>query len=164
MSESPKATSAAEVRAHRAHPRLVALPSGITVEVQRLALLELAAAGRIPDDMTTDVLVGLSEALGEAGEQSPAEAKRRMNRRLEVIDAVCIAMLVEPRMSADGAGDSIAPRDLEFGDRTYLYALALGTEEGPELAPFPFGQGADLAAGADGAGVGSAAVEPAGAR
>ncbi len=162
MTELPTTVTADEVRARRDHPYVVALPSGMTVQIRRMALIELAAAGRIPDEMTTATLIGLAEALDEARDKPATEARRTMNQRLELIDAVCIAMLVAPRMTATGDGDSIAPRDLSFRDRTYLYGIALGTQEGPNLARFPGGPGADVDALADGPGVREPAVGAAG--
>lgn len=165
MPDSPKVASAAEVRAHRDHPWIVELPeSGLAVQIRRVSLLELAAAGRIPDELTTEALSSLAEALEEAREQTAPEAQRTMRRRLDLIDAVCCALLVLPEMSTDSRGGALTPSDLPLGDRIHLYGIAVGSVEGPNLSPFPGGPGADMAPIADGAGLRDQTLDPAGSR
>lgn len=167
MSEptDPQVTSADEIRAARGRPLPVTLPdSGWVVSIRKTSLLELAAAGRIPDELGQAALVSLAEALEEATRQEPKEAKRTMRRRLELVNAVCCAMLESPAMSEDAAEGAIRPDDLPLQDRIHLYGIATGSVKGPSLARFPGGPGPGVAAGADGAGVGAATVEPAGAR
>ncbi len=165
MSENtPQVVSVDEVLAARDGSFPVTLPdSGWTVRIRKVALLELAAGGRIPDELATTALVSLSEALDEAREQKPVEAKRTMRRRLDLINAVACALLVEPSMSEEDRQGTIKPSDLPLADRIHLYGIATGSVEGPSLARFPGGSGADLDAGADGAGVGGEAVVAAGA-
>ena len=159
--------SAAQVKAWAAHPYTVELPeSQLAVRIRRVSMLEIVAQGRIPDELTRAALVGLAEAMQEArGQEKPQEARRIVRRRLDLINAVCCAVLVEPRMSADEhpPADTIAPSDLSLTDRVHLYGIAVGTEEGPNLTPFPVGPAGGVGAGADGAGVLDEALGAAGA-
>jgi hypothetical protein len=167
MPETPdsQVTSADEIIAARRRALPVTLPdSGWVVSIRKTSLLELAAAGRIPDELASAALVSLAEALDEATRQEPAEAKRTMRRRLDLINAVCCAILDSPAMSEDAAEGAIRPDDLPLQDRIHLYGIATGSVKGPSLARFPGGPGPDVAAGEDGEGVGAASVESAGAR
>lgn len=161
MSDAPpQVTSINEVRARLAHPHLIQLPeSGLTVQIRKVALLELAARGGIPDDLTNDALTDLAEALEEAQKKSPEVARRTMQRRIDLIDAVACALLVEPRMEKGGGDDTLSPDELPLADRAHLYGIAAGTVEGPNLSPFPSGPGADVAPVEDGEGVRDQAID-----
>lgn len=160
MSDTPQVATAQDVGAFRDHPWIVKLPrSELAVQVRRLSLMECVAQGRIPDELATSAIAGLAEALEEAREKGSVQARAAVRRHVELVDAVACALLVKPRMSRErGDPDAIAPEDLPWADRVHLYELAVGTEEGPNLSPFPGRPGADLASVSDGAGVRDQAV------
>src|SRR5262245_26206164 len=159
---NPQPVSAADVRARRDHPWLVELPeSQLLVQIRRVTLLELAAHGRIPDELQVAALSSLADDLDEAKEQAAPEARRTMTRRIDLINAVCAAMLVAPRMSwpPPGDPDAIDPDDLPMADRIHLYGIAVGTVEGPNMAPFPGTPGPGMAPIAHGGEVRHATVD-----
>lgn len=161
----PQVTSADEILAARERPLPVTLPtSGWVVSIRQTSLMEIAAAGRIPDELTITALSSLSEDLDDARTQAPNEAKRTIARRLDLINAVCCAMLVSPAMSPDAASGAIRPEDLPLPDRIHLYGITTGSVEVPSLARFPGGSGADVGAVEDGASVRPEAVDAAGGR
>lgn len=155
--------SAAQVKAWAAHPYTVELPeSQLAVRISRVSMLEIVAQGRIPDELTRSALVGLAEAMEEARKEvKPQEARRVVRRRLDLINAVCCAVLVEPRMVMDEhpPANAISPGDLSMTDRVHLYGIAVGSEEGPNLTPFPVEPTGGVGAGEDGADVRDAALE-----
>ena len=165
MEDTPATASAEDFRAALAHPLVVRLPvSGLVVRLRRLTLLELTAAGRIPDDLTSLTLSTLAEDVEEArvGHHTAAEARTMLRRRIELMNAVAVAVVESPPVSLAGEPGSITPDDLPMDDRIYLYGVAGGTAQVVNLLPFPERPGADVAAVEDGAGLRAEAVEPAG--
>lgn len=157
--QHPQITSVEEIRARRAHPHFIVLPeSGATVRIEKVTVLELAANGRIPDDLTKGALTGLIEALEDSITATPDEARRSMRRHIELINVVACSVLAEPRMTMQPSEGAITPEDLPFDDRFHLYNIALGLVRGPNLAPFPGEPRADLEAVADGEGLRDEAV------
>lgn len=128
--------TAAQVRA-LGKTMLVELPeSGLTVEVGRVHIAELAAQGLIPDGLTPIVMreLGMDSA---AKLQSPAALAEQA---LQAIDAVCCAVLVSPLMrrpeNVVDAEATITPADLPYRDREHIFQVVCRQVEVPDLSRF----------------------------
>ena len=156
-----KPATAAAFRAQAAAPAYLLLPeSRLTVQVKRAHISDLAAAGQIPNELLGIVarVLGLP---GASPRPDTLEESARESRA--VIDAVCCAVLVEPRMVPEGAdpdgagGDAVWPSDVPWADREHIFQYAARLGEVRPLARFPVGQAGDLAPLAHESGLGDEA-------
>lgn len=139
--QAPQVAGAAAFRA--LGPATLNLPaSGLTVRVRRAHLAELALAGAFPDGLTARVLerIGVRQANRP---DSSAELRERLAENAALADAVCCAVLLEPRMVPADTDpvpeDAITPEQMPFRDRehVFLYASGLVEEVRRQVATFP---------------------------
>lgn len=153
----PVIASAEEFRRQRDATEVLTLPdSGLAVRVKRAHIAELAMAGAIPDHLTGVVLRKLGQQGGVEKEPPPATLREALRPNAELIDAVCCATLVEPRMvPADTPvadhPDALRPSDVPWRDREHLYLYACRLVEASGLARFRGEPARDLDSLADGA-------------
>lgn len=151
----PEASSVTEIRRRGAQPIHITLPeTGAVVHVRRPSALELVAEGVIPEHLTSHLLRGVD------AEESP-KATREF---VEVVNAVCCAALISPRMASPDMprvdGDVLTPDDLPLVDRLMIYEVVKRTEGVFHLARFPGEAPGGVAPVADEPGVPDAPVEP----
>lgn len=120
-----RSATAADVRARRTKDWVITLPqSELDVTVREVDVMDLAANGTIPDNLTQHVWDDLATLTDGKTNQERAEI---LKEHADMIAVVCCAMLVEPRMVLDDPDDGeITPTDLPYVDREFLHALACG--------------------------------------
>lgn len=140
---------------------LVELPSGRCVLTRPADLLTLAMNGSIPDQLSTLVAEMIYESSAPT-EQTLTGVERILRVRkahLPVINAVCRAILQEPKVVDDPqADDEIAIDDLEILDRLHLFERVVQGHRA--LRSFRDQQGADVAVVSDGQDVQPATEQP----
>lgn len=154
--------SVADVRARRAEPVTIELPvSGVTVRVKEIDVMDLVAAGDIPDTLSHHVWESFD---GKVRGKTPKQTQELLVERRRIVHIVCCAMLVEPRMTMDDppAPDTISPSDLPWPDREMLWAVACGNGRLADLRRFRGEPASPVAAAPDGAGVLHPAVDAVG--
>jgi hypothetical protein len=134
------ASSIDEIRRRGQAPIALTLPeSGAVVHIRRPQAIELAAQGLIPDHLAAQLLKGTEDL----------ESPERAREFVEVIDAVCCAVLVSPRMQRPDmptlGGDALTPADLPFADRLLIHQVVMRAEGVFHLARFPGEQDGGLA-------------------
>jgi len=153
-----QAASASAFRAFTASDAYLRLPeSGLVVEVARLHISDLAAAGRIPNELAGVAMRILGD---ERAPAAPTELQEAVLETRRVVDAVCIAALRTPRMAADAqpeAKGAIRPDDMPWADREYIFEYVCRLGSAAPLATFPHGSPGRLAPVADVAGMGDEA-------
>ena len=133
-------------------PREIELSDGLTALIRPVRIENLVMARRIP--MTLLKRVETMQRRVSAGQPQAEDAVEMA----ELIDAVVLAAVVEPRVTADGDDDSIALFDIPWADRVRIFeeaqkpAAALATFPGRSGEP-----GGDPPAAPDGEGVRQAA-------
>lgn len=154
--EIPQATSISEIQRRGRSVIALTLPeTGAVVHIRRAQVMDLVAQGLIPDHLTPAVLKG----------QDLEESADTTREFIEVVDAVCCAVMVEPRMQPAGMpaiGDALTPADLPLIDRIYVHQVAKRAEGVFHLARFPGEPAGGVAPVADESGVPDPAVEPGG--
>lgn len=149
-----RASSAADFKRWRTEGQLMVLPtSGLTVRCQRVHIASLAAAGKIPDHLSGAVLSALN-IRDDEDREPPKTVKAAVEKTVELVNAMCSAVLMEPRMVPDPRGeDAISPDDMHYADREHIYQWACGLVEATLPMRFPDRPTADVAPVADGAGL-----------
>lgn len=151
-------TSVEEIKRRRRIPITVTLPeSQAVVQLARPSVLELVAAGRIPDHLTPVVVRGVLEEISK-----PDVAADKAIDLHDAVNAVCVAAFREPEMALEPASDQLHPEDLPFTDRMFAYSIVMRTEGVDDIVRFHPEPGGDVAPVADVAGVPGPPVEPGG--
>lgn len=132
----------AEWRARRRQE--LTLPSGLTVVVRRLGLLDVVAEGNLP--MPLLALVDEAQQAG-AAEFGLADLPRVM----PLIDAAVRRAVVEPPVADEPDETHLGLRELSVEDRLAIFNWLTGAAAA--LAPFRAQSGGAVAAGPGGAGV-----------
>lgn len=134
----PQAASAADFRAFTDSPALLPLPdSGLTVEVRRVHVSDLAAAGEIPNELA-GVAMRVLGADGAAPLPRTLQESARETR--DVVNAVCIAALRSPRMVHDGdevPEGAIPCAAMPWADREHVFNYVCRLGGARPLARFP---------------------------
>lgn len=153
--DGPTVASAEELRAALKRPTYLELPeSGLTVEVSRAHIADLARAGRIPNRLTGAVMRTLRMA---GAPPAPDSLDELVAETADLIEAVCMAVLVKPRMApAPIDGSVLRPADLSFRDKETIYGWACRTPGVVPLETFRDGPSEPVAPVADGPDVGEA--------
>ncbi len=135
--------------------------SGLDVRVREIDVMDLVAAGDIPDTLSHHVY---EEFPVLTVGKNPREIQELLTERHRIVGLVCCAMLVDPPMTMPDNADpgTISPTDLPWPDREFLWAVACGTGRLADLARFRDEQARAVAAAPVGEGVRAAAVDPAG--
>lgn len=97
----------AEWRAQRAHVEEIELPSGLTVFVREVSVLDLVEQGKIPQTLAPQIEMFTKSTGGKS-------ALEMVSQMGEIVTLVCRAAIVEP-VELDVA-------ELPFGDRLALFA------------------------------------------
>lgn len=131
-------SSAADFKRWREQGQIMRLPtSGLVVRVQRVHVAELAVAGKIPDHLTSQVLAQLHLSK-RAADDEPATLEEQVGQIVGLVDAVCCAALLEPRMEPEPSSpDVLAPGDMPYADREHVYLWVCGLVEAALPMRFP---------------------------
>jgi len=129
MSEAKRPTRGVEWRKPREEGFTLALPSGNVARIRPVALDVLLRQGAVPDLLTSWVAKTIYEGVDTEeldrllGAENLVEQSDEM---LSLIDAICTAAFVEPRIVEDPQeDDEIAIEDVELGDRGAVFSLAV---------------------------------------
>lgn len=95
-------------------PREIVLSDGRTMLVRRVRLESLAANGTIPVTLMQRASRMKPRKGGEYSEEDIAAY-------VKAVGAVVMAVAVDPRVTADGAGDSIAVGEIDFLDQQDIF-------------------------------------------
>lgn len=98
-------------------PRRIILPSGLPVLVRPVKLESLVMAKRIPLTLVQKLQT----------KQPKTDGRYRIEDRIEQIEAVnavVIAAVVEPRVTADGADGTVCVDDIDVDDRYFIFGEA----------------------------------------
>jgi len=129
MSDKRRPTSGAEWRKPREEGFLVHLLSGNMARIRPVALDVLLRQGEIPDLLTPWVAKTIYEGVDtdELDKLLNVETLvEQSDEMLSLIDAICTAAFVEPRIVADPqAEDEIHITDVELADRGSVFSLAV---------------------------------------
>ena len=148
-------TRGSEWRKQRREGYLIPLTSGNVARLRPVALDVLLKQGRIPDFLTSAV----SELLFEGNPKSKDMAQYTSDM-LELMNVICIAAFVEPRIVEDPQGeDEIGIDDLHLKDKAQVMSLV--TEPANVLRAFSETQMRSLDALSDGDGDEPAPEQPA---
>lgn len=95
-------------------PREIALSNGLTMLVRAVRLEDLLTAGTIPLTLISRAERIKKQKDGTYKEDDAAALSKAVN-------AVVLAVAVDPKVTPDGAGDSIAVDDIPFLDRLDIF-------------------------------------------
>lgn len=128
--QSPLApTPASEWRKPREEGYLVELPSGHRARLGPVDLSQMLLDGRIPDLLTPFVTQMLYEGVNEEDLEkqfSPEAVLDRAGETMELINRVCSASFLDPRVVQEDPGDGeILIEDVSIDDRSYVFSLAI---------------------------------------
>ena len=107
------------------------LPSGLTVRVRRVQLLDLAAQGMVPAPLHDQV----QALINHAAQQHLAVTLAEFPQHAAVIDMVVTAAVIDPPIAAVADEAHLAVSELEFADRLAIFSWA--HQEASALATFP---------------------------
>lgn len=126
------------------------LPSGLSMTVRRVSLLDLAAAGQVPAP-----LMGMVERLIGEGQRSELELAT-LPQFVGLIDAVIMLAAVDPPLAAEPDEDHIGVHELPTLDKVAVFNWL--NAPAAALAPFRPGPSAALPSAPAGPDVRDAAV------
>lgn len=140
MTDALQVTSGVEWRKAR-ESAILKLPSGRVVEARAVSFFYLLKLGRIPDQLTTQVI---DHVFGSADLVFDLKKPKNLQAFLELLDAVCESCLVNPRVVKEAkADDEITVDDVIEADKMFLYKLI--NRPASELATFREEQEGDVA-------------------
>lgn len=136
MGETIRPTRGIDWRKPREEGYLLALPSGESLlpsgnfaRIRPVALDVLLRQGTIPDLLTPFVAKMIYEGVDTKELDALLSVEKlaeQSDEMLALIDAICIAAFLEPRIVADPqADDEIAIEDVELADRGTVFSLAV---------------------------------------
>lgn len=117
------------------------LPSGMSVRARRPSLLDLVAAGRIPDALAVKVEGLIRQAEEAGGVQAELDRQRQQDPQafyqtyLALLDVVWCEAVVEPRFARRPDEDGFPVAGVTVADKQYLFVWAQGADDG--MATFP---------------------------
>lgn len=121
----------------------IELPSGPAVIKSSVTLLDLAAAGHIPQTLLTEL-----EELGSNPDKTGIDTFTRV---MPALDAIAIAVFVDPKVTRDGGPDSLSVEEIPILDKLLLFRRSNGAAE--LLRPFRGQEGKSNRAAQPGNGV-----------
>lgn len=134
MPDNNRPTPASQWRVAEA----IQLPnSGNVALLKRLHILDLAGLGYLPDTLTAKVQQAFFDAESAQLEDDAEAAGRNLINQLglagfyDLLAQLCKAVFVQPRVvdePAEGA-EEIAPSDINFDDRVWLFTWVMGADE-----------------------------------
>ena len=98
----------------RVAPREIALSNGLTMLVRPVRLEDLITAGTVP-------LTLINRAQRIKTQKDGSYKDEDADALSKAVNAVVLAVAVDPRVTKDGAGDSIAVDDIPFLDRLDIF-------------------------------------------
>ena len=163
MGETKQPTRGIDWRKPREEGFLLALPSGNSAKIRPVALDVLLRQGKVPDLLTPFVAKMIYEGVDTDELDkllSVEKLAEQSDEMLALIDAICAAAFLEPRIVAEPqAEDEIAIEDVELADRGTVFSLAMLPAN--DLRRFLDRQAASLEPVSDGNGDGPAPEQPA---
>ena len=154
MGETKRPTRGIDWRKPREEGFLLALPSGNTVRIRSVALDVLLRQGKVPDLLTPFIAKTIYDGVDtkQLDEMLSIEnLAEQSDEMLALIDAICVAAFLEPRIVDDPqAEDEISIEDVELADRGTVFSLAMLPandlrrfleRQAPSLEPVPDGDG-----------------------
>ena len=129
-------------------PRELTLSSGLTVLIRPVPLINLIMSGVI---QLTLMCLARGGRPTKSGETITDEAIKMT----PVIDIVVMAAVIDPPVTSDGAGDSIAVADIDYSDRVTIFEEA--NRPAAALQPFREQPNGDVGTAPDSEGVREAA-------
>jgi hypothetical protein len=108
------------------------LPSGLSVKLRRVNLIDLAANGKIPTPLIGQAKQMMSDAQSAANLEISLED---FAKYAAVIDLVAAAALLSPPVAAEADDTHIAIHELPIEDRLHIFNWA--QQEAAPLATFP---------------------------
>jgi len=163
MGETKRPTRGIDWRKPREEGFLLALPSGNTVRIRSVALDVLLRQGKVPDLLTPFIAKTIYDGVDtkQLDEMLSIEnLAEQSDEMLALIDAICVAAFLEPRIVDDPqAEDEISIEDVELADRGTVFSLAMLPAN--DLRRFLDRQAASLEPVSDGNGDGPAPEQPA---
>lgn len=125
------------------------LPSGLTVLLKKVSLVDLAAEGNIPAP-----LLGMIEEVSEVPEDAMIDLAE-FPKYAEAINMVAMSVIQEPPIADEPDEEHLGIDELPFEDRIWLFEWA--SQEAGDLMTFREGQESDGQFAFDGAGLQPAA-------
>ena len=163
MGETKRPTRGIDWRKPREEGFLLALPSGNSAKIRPVALDVLLRQGKVPDLLTPFVAKMIYEGVDTKELDALLSVEKlaeQSDEMLELIDAICVAAFLEPRIVDDPqAEDEISIEDVELADRGTVFSLAMLPAN--DLRRFLDRQAASLEPVSDGNGDGPAPEQPA---
>ena len=157
MSET-RPTRGVEWRKPREEGFTLALPSGNVARIRPVALDVLLRQGKVPDLLTPWVAKTIYDGVDTDELEKMLSVENlveQSDEMLSLIDAICTAAFVEPRIVEDPeAEDEIAIADVDLADRGTVFSLAVLPAR--ELRTFLDRQAAGVEPVSDGDGDGTA--------
>lgn len=152
MHEDTTPASVEDFRAFRRSAETIELPeSGLTVKVRRAHIMELARQGVLPNHLPSVVLTALAM---DSGKPQALDAREHARIDGELVDAVCAAVLLEPRMDLEPSEKGVlAPQDMPYADRVHIVRRTFLLAGVQDLERFPRRSAPGVAALGNGAGV-----------
>ncbi len=158
----PQVTSGVEWRALREQGVLIQLPSGFYARLRPVSIEQMIAGGEIPDLLTPLVTkmfldgadsVDLETFLVQKG---PDKALAEIGQMTRLMDAICVAAFVQPRIVDNPqADDEISIDDLDITDKSAVFHRV--QQPTAVLRRFRLEQTADVEAVSDGENAGAEA-------
>lgn len=97
-------------------PEVVELPSGLHAQISRAARLEnLVASGRIDNTLIEAV------QKVKADKQGRVNDTREIQKLVPAINAVVMAVVLDPKITEEGGEDSIPVNDIPLMDRIWIF-------------------------------------------
>jgi hypothetical protein len=135
----------------------ISLSIGPAVIKCHVSLLDLAAAGRIPATLLTEL-----ESLGRKAQKDATRAGTEGLAKMgPALDAVAIAAFIDPPVSRDGGEESLPVAAIPFADKLAVFMRV--NQEAAALQPFRLGERQSNGAAHPGDGVPLPAVGDSGA-
>jgi len=103
------------------------LPSGVTVELKRLSLIEQVSIGNLPLEMFNTAMEA-SNKMAKGGQKvSIVELSNMTN----LINSITVLSLVNPPVTIEDVGE------IPFNDRQAIFVINSSEAGAPDLLPFP---------------------------
>ncbi len=110
------------------------LPSGVVVKVKKLNLVDLAITGYIPFELITSS-IKTAQTLSST-DKWEAISKEDLSNIVEMFDKAIQLAVVEPKVTADGANDTMPVSKVPFADKFYIFSNVVDTRSAEILKPF----------------------------
>lgn len=105
------------------------LPTGLTVRLRRVGLLDLASSGQLPAP-----LLGLLQDMADRSNGRLTVELAQLPQYAELMDVVALAAVIEPPIQTTGDDEHLGVDELTFGDKLEIFNFVNGGAQ--VLAPF----------------------------